>query len=96
MLSVLAGTAVAQVSPGAGTWMIGGYAGLYQPDPSILDDSGTGGVRLGRLMSDRLALVGSLGITKPDVDDSRLDKDSIDPTLVSAGAIAATWMTRLP
>jgi hypothetical protein len=85
MLSLLAGTAVAQVSPGAGTWMIGGYAGLYQPDPSILDDSGTGGVRLGRLMSDRLALVGSLGITKPDVDDSRLDGD-LDVTLLDVNA----------
>ena len=85
ILSLLAGTAFAQVSPGAGTWMIGGYAGLYQPEPGILDDSGTGGVRLGRLMTDRLALVGSLGVTKPDVDDNIFDGD-LDVTLLDFNA----------
>ena len=85
VLSLLAGTAFAQVSPGAGTWMIGGYAGLYQPESSILDDSGTGGVRLGRLMTDKLALVGSLGVTKPDVDDNQLDGD-LDVTLFDFNA----------
>ena len=84
-MSLLAGTAFAQVSPGAGTWMIGGYAGLYQQESGILDDSGTGGVRLGRLMTDKLALVGSLGVTKPDVDDNIFDGD-LDVTLFDLNA----------
>ena len=45
LLSLLATSAFAQVSPGAGKWSIGGYAGYYMVEPDVLDDAGTGGVR---------------------------------------------------
>ena len=76
-LGLFAISASAQVSPGAGTWALGGYVGYYQPDPDVIDDAATGGVRVGYLLSDKLSIMGSLGVVQVDAENPfRGDLDS--------------------
>ena len=72
--------AFAQVSPGAGAWGVGGYVGYYQPDPDIIDDAATGGVRVGYMIGEKLSAMGSLGVVKNDAENPF--RGDLDATLL--------------
>lgn len=84
LLCFSSGFALAQVSPGAGTWALGGYVGYYQPDPDVVDDAATGGVRVGYLLRDKLSVMGSLGVATLDAENpfgGDLDSTLLDVNL---------------
>jgi opacity protein-like surface antigen len=80
----LAGTVSADgVEPGQ--WSLGVYGGWYQPEPSLVDDDFTYGLRLGYMIDEHWAVSGSLGFMNLSGDeleiDERLDAD-IDLTFL--------------
>ena len=73
---LLAASVSAQVLPEQGTWLLGAYAGVYQPTYSFLDDAGTGGVRLGYAAAEKVMVTLGAGAAKADTDDSALRGDA--------------------
>ena len=73
---LLAATVSAQILPEQGTWLLGAYAGVYQPTYNFLDDAGTGGVRLGYAAAEKVMVTLGAGAAKVDTDDSALRGDA--------------------
>jgi hypothetical protein len=71
----MAAAASAQVLPDQGTWLVGAYAGVYQPTYNFLDDTGTGGLRLGYAAAEKVMVTLGAGAAKIDTDDSALRGD---------------------
>jgi hypothetical protein len=68
---VVAISLLVAVSPAASqTYTFEIYAGNYDPDPDILDDDATFGLRLGHWFNKRVTLQGSLGFFKVDEEFS--------------------------
>lgn len=66
-LLLVAVPATFAAAPEAGQWTAGFYAGNYAPGPDdALDDQGTFGVRVGRMITDRFGLGLSIGTVDPD------------------------------
>ena len=72
---IAAATASAQILPEQGTWLVGVYGGVYQPEYSFLDDGGTGGVRLGYAAAEKVLVTMAIAGTNLDSDDSTLSGD---------------------
>ena len=49
-----------------GTWFIAIYGGNYDPSPDAIDDDSTAGLRIGYTITQKVALVGSVGVFETD------------------------------
>jgi hypothetical protein len=65
----LASPALAEL-PDDGAWLVGFYVGNYDPEPDLIDDDSTAGVRAGYVFNRKFALAGSLGVFSSDNDFS--------------------------
>jgi hypothetical protein len=55
----------------SGQWGWGPYGGRYMPDSDAIDAGPTGGIRIGRMMTDHVSLAGSFGYVSLDGEEGR-------------------------